>query len=598
MSSAKVTLKEIDLSTRAPRFEGVSAGIVLPARKGPVDQPVLITSEEDFIDTFGEPDLKLGVAHYSALAFLAQSSSLFVVRVHNGAKYAGLALGSVKSDDALTAVKAGLDSNKTYNFDTDAKSSGVLVSASPYKDANKISVSVKPSPDYKGAVILDVYEDQPDGSFLKVESHEITRKNFTTQKGNQTKIDLVLPLSKYIRFVDNPLNLSDTQEPEDFFVNKLYDFHLAKEPYTLKGEEKLQKAAAKGTAHGTIVFDDGVYWEYLGEEKTYGHTITPADFTKADTAKDWKVIKLNPARAYLSGGSDGDAIQTSHILKGWDKLSNPEEFQITCLLDGGFTDHAIHTQMAAIAKKRIHSFAYLSSDPRAEVNPTSRSIAVVNYRKEGLINSSYAALYSPHVKIYDKYNKTYVYAAPDGFAAGAQAYTARNNEMWVPAAGWDNGVLAVNGLQAVYTEGERDLLYQNGINPLRQAASKGIAIWGNKTLQAKPSALDRVNVRMLLIVIEPSAMEFLEAFEFKLNDTLTRLLVHDGLEAMMKNIKARGGVYDFKVVCDTTNNTPEVIDNNELYADLYVKPTKAAEFITFRTVITTTGANFNAVSLS
>ena len=103
---------------------------------------------------------------------------------------------------------------------------------------------------------------------------------------------------------------------------------------------------------------------------------------------------------------------------------------------------------------------------------------------------------------------------------------------------------------------------------------------------------------MLLIVIEPSAMEFLEAFEFKLNDTLTRLLVHDGLEAMMKNIKARGGVYDFKVVCDTTNNTPEVIDNNELYADLYVKPTKAAEFITFRTVITTTGANFNAVSLS
>ena len=102
---------------------------------------------------------------------------------------------------------------------------------------------------------------------------------------------------------------------------------------------------------------------------------------------------------------------------------------------------------------------------------------------------------------------------------------------------------------------------------------------------------------MLLIVIEPSVMDFLDYFEFKVNDQITRLLISDGLTALMKDIKSKGGVYDFKVICDETNNTPAIIDNNELYADIYVKPVKAAEYITFRTVITTTGANFNAVTL-
>lgn len=143
-----------------------------------------------------------------------------------------------------------------------------------------------------------------------------------------------------------------------------------------------------------------------------------------------------------------------------------------------------------------------------------------------------------------------------------------------------------------FTSGEMDYLYDNGINPIRFAPGRGILIWGQKTLSARPSALDRLNVRLLLIVIEPAIAYALEDFMFEINDAGTRSIVTAMIQSYMNDIKGRRGVYDFRVVCDDTNNTPEDIDNYRMNVWLFVQPTKAVEEIPFKTIITRTGMSF------
>jgi len=149
-----------------------------------------------------------------------------------------------------------------------------------------------------------------------------------------------------------------------------------------------------------------------------------------------------------------------------------------------------------------------------------------------------------------------------------------------------------------FTKGEMDYLYDNGINPIRFYPGKGIVIWGQKTLSARPSALDRMNVRLMLIVIEPAIEAALEDFLFELNDEATRGLVKTMIDNYMEGIKGRRGVYDYYTVCDDSNNSADDIDNYRMNVWLFVKPTKAVEYIPFSVVITSTGMDFSLAQQS
>jgi phage tail sheath protein FI len=151
----------------------------------------------------------------------------------------------------------------------------------------------------------------------------------------------------------------------------------------------------------------------------------------------------------------------------------------------------------------------------------------------------------------------------------------------------------VNDVLQRFTEGQMDSLYDNGINPIRFAPGRGIVLWGQKTLLSRPSSLDRMNVRFLLMIIEDANEEALRDFLFELNDEQTRSQIRSLIESYMESIQARRGVTDFEVVCDSTNNTPADIDNNRLNVWLYVKPIKSVEFIKFNVIITREGMEFN-----
>jgi hypothetical protein len=210
-----------------------------------------------------------------------------------------------------------------------------------------------------------------------------------------------------------------------------------------------------------------------------------------------------------------------------------------------------------------------------------------------LTNSSYAITYGNWVLIYDDFTGENVWIPFSPFAASAMARTDANEYPWSAPAGYTRGIvttaldIAVNPNQK-----QRDDLYKSNINPLTFSANDGIVIIGQKTLNKKPSAFDRINVRRLFLTLERPTKKVAKYFLFEPNNDFTRTRFVNTLTPLFEYAKQNGGCYDYLIVCDERNNTAEVIDANELHADVFIKPTKTAEFITVTFTATRTDANF------
>lgn len=297
----------------------------------------------------------------------------------------------------------------------------------------------------------------------------------------------------------------------------------------------------------------------------------------------------------LAGGSDGSPVTDAAMIKALKKFANKDEIKITLLIDGGWATPAYQTEMLKLAKDRMDCFAIFSTPTSAE-NSADYKNAIVNYRKNQLnANSSYAALITPHLQVFDYFNNRNIWASPDGYLAGALVDAERNYEIWYPVLGYRRGVLDVTDVRRTFEKGDMDYLYNNGINPIRKVSGKGIVIWGQKTLQSAASALDRINVRMMLIKIEPAIEEYLENYIGELNTAETRNEVASIIEDYLKDIQARKGISEYKVICDTTNNTAEVIAANELIVWTYVLPVYAVEYITNKVIITPEGTSITSL---
>jgi len=212
-------------------------------------------------------------------------------------------------------------------------------------------------------------------------------------------------------------------------------------------------------------------------------------------------------------------------------------------------------------------------------------------------NSSYAALYWDWLEVYDAYHGTFRWVPPSGFVAGAYAYNDNVGEAWFAPAGFIRGRL----LKAIRTRpnnnpnlGSRDYMYSGGnaVNPIVNFPQDGITIWGQRTLQRRPSATDRVNVRRLLLYVRKAIVRSSRYLVFEQNDVATWLQWKSMIAPFLDNIRSRRGLYDFRVLMDETTVTPEDIDNNRMPGKVLLKPTKAAEFIPIDFVLYKTGVGF------
>jgi len=482
--SAGVYPREVDQSFIVPAVANSIGGIVISSDKGNTGELNLVTSNKEFLDTYGDP-VPDNPSMYAALAFLEKGNRLLVARAIN---------------DAIVATSPVLDTDgtPTLAFTVNAKNEGL------WGNSLTVTTSASVNDIFTLTILLDA---------VIVETFEVTRNPLAKNGFGQSIFieDVIDKNSIYVSVVDNAAN-----------------------PYTV-----------------------------------------------ADVA-------TVTAQAFTAGADDTLAPDDTDINAEWDRFAVKEDVEVSLLINGGWATIAVHAKMIAIAEARKDCFAILDF---LEADDTVAEM--VTYTGTTLnANTSYAAIYAGWVYIYDQYNDKYLYVPPSGYVAGVYANTANVSEVWYAPAGVRRGVMNVLGVQTVWSEGDRDTLYTAKINPIQNFTGEGIQVYGQKTLQTAASALDRVNVRMLMITIEKALEKALRPFVFEFNDTFTRDNIASIINSYMEDIKVRRGVYDYLAVVDETNNTAIVIDQNKLIVDLYVKPTRVAEFIQMNAVITATGASF------
>lgn len=210
-----------------------------------------------------------------------------------------------------------------------------------------------------------------------------------------------------------------------------------------------------------------------------------------------------------------------------------------------------------------------------------------------LINSSYATTYANYFKVYDEYSGLYVYVPSSGFAAAKMVSTDADVGPWGAPAGFNRGIVT-DAIDIAFSpnQRQRDELYKVNLNPITRFPDQGLVVFGQKTLLKKPSAFDRINVRRNFLYLEKATRSVMKFFLFENNTLFTRTRVLNTLIPFFERVKVADGLYDYLIVCDERNNTPEVIDNNELVVDIYLKPSRTAEFILVNFYATRTDTNF------
>jgi len=296
----------------------------------------------------------------------------------------------------------------------------------------------------------------------------------------------------------------------------------------------------------------------------------------------------------LSGGDDGNPVTDAQMVQALQEFKDADSYPVTVLMDGGWSTPAYQRELISIAEEREDCVAILSVpiDKQNSVND------IVDYVTKELNNpSSYGAVYVSHVKVLDRFNNREIYVDPTGFVGAVISQTATNQEIWYAPAGWNRGKLNVLDVYKRFTKAEQDYLYDNNVNFIKFKPGMGIAIFGQKTLQRIPSALDRLNVRLLLVALKPAIKRMLESFFFEFNDEETRYRVRTILSSYLEEVKAKRGIYDYYVKCDEENNTPQVIDNNELEVWIFIKPMRVVEYIKVPLTLSSTGVNFGEITI-
>jgi phage tail sheath protein FI len=293
------------------------------------------------------------------------------------------------------------------------------------------------------------------------------------------------------------------------------------------------------------------------------------------------------------------APSTANLISGFDKFKNPEEIDVSLILTG---DVGANSTVASyivdnICETRKDCVAFFSPRAVDVVNQAAgtEANAAITFRNQ-FNSSSYAVMDSAWKYQFDKYNNVYRWVPLNGDIAGLCARTDYERDPWFSPAGFNRGSIK-NAARLSWnpTKAERDLIYKNGVNPVVTFPGEGIVLYGDKTLLAKPSAFDRINVRRLFIVLEKAIARASRYSLFEFNDEFTRAQFVALVEPFLRDVQGRRGIYDFRVVCDETNNTPEVIDRNEFVGDIYIKPARSVNFIQLNFVAVRTGVAFDEI---
>jgi len=539
-SSAGVYVKERDLSQRIANASTSVGAIVGASKKGPVGVRTLITSVRNFIETFGEPDPSISYMHHCSIPFLGESSRLYVTRVCNTD---ALTAGAYFTVDDITATTPIL---KITNFDNGTN-----------LPLGRIDPFTTLGFDPTQAGIENIL-----GFFCAANPGEWNNSIFIKVRPNR-RLGVATPDDPYTFVVDVFINyVSSRQSPNESF--------LVSRDYRTDGFRRQMN------------IEDVIN----GKSSIIRYVANPYAVPKIKVLMD--------ATEFLNGATNGTSPTEGQILQGWDLYRDPERVDVNILINGGYSTPAVQMGMTDIAEYRMDAIAVLDIP-----SDLQRVADTMNYMTNILNTStSYSAAYGPDLRIYDKYSDREIYIPPSGMVAAAYAKTDNDYAAWFAPAGMTRGDLNVRGVRYVYNQTDRGALDSVHVNPMRVIPGKGYKIWGADTMQAEASALSNVNVRRLLNVLEKSIKIAAMYAVFDPNDTILWGQLIEMCDRFLKPIKAARGLYWFNVVCDDTNNTPEVIANGDVMLDVYVDPVLPAKRIHLNAIINKTGTVYSSVTAS
>lgn len=297
----------------------------------------------------------------------------------------------------------------------------------------------------------------------------------------------------------------------------------------------------------------------------------------------------------LSAGVSGDNITAGNVSSGYSIFSNDELYDISLIPMGPTSDISVVNSVISIAESRRDTMVFVSPPLSSVQNTLSPATNIRNYR-DTITSSSFAVLDSGWKYQYDRYNDKYRFVPLNGDIAGLTARTDYIADPWFSPAGYNRGIIK-NVVKLAYSPSktDRDELYKKGINPVVTFPGQGTILFGDKTLQARPSAFDRINVRRLFIILEKAIATASKFQLFEFNDPFTRAQFRNLVEPFLRDVQGRRGITDFRVICDETNNTDEIVDRNEFVADIFIKPARSINFIRLNFVATRSSVSFEEV---
>jgi hypothetical protein len=634
--SPSVIVREVDASQTVPGVATAPAAMAGIFKWGPVNDPILITSELDLVDRFGKPTDDNYETFFVASDYLSYANALYVVRADDSsvvadsttvvldannvvvpaestygafaAKYPG-ALGNSIEVSWATATAYEEKVAKVGDIDQNAVSNNAVTQTFAF-NSNAVSFEVANTfaiPTIDVGDVLVVGNPSVGYQELVVSSQSVTDIEQTFGTGN-TAVTVAIGSTQAIGFTTR-YTLAETGLTSLSIVKKWqYNSTFGKAPSADHIHIAVidKDGGITGTPNSIMEAFDNISTT-SGAQNAQGATnyyetviANMSSWVKiANTAVVGTGTQTVNQYETMAGGTDASTetdATLSSLAFAWDELKNSNEIDIAFVLGGKADDAGVRANyvVSNVTDYRKDCVAFLSPSKEAvvdEVKTNTKLTNAIDYRNK-IQNSSYWFMDSGYKYRYDKFNDKYRWTPLNGDMAGLSSRV----DAWESPAGYRKGIIK-NVIKLAFnpSKPQRDQLYTSDINPVMSQTGRGIVLFGDKTGLGTDSAFDRLNVRRLFIAVEKSIATAAESFLFEFNDDFTQTQFKNIVDPFLRDIQGRRGIIDYRVISDSTVNTAEVIDQNKFRASIFIKPARSINTIELTFVATRTGVEFDEI---
>ena len=638
--SPGVLVREQDASSVVPGVGTTTGGFVGDFAWGPARELVSIGSENDLVARYGKPVAGKNVDFLTAASFLAYGSSLLLSREVGSAAKNAVTSGTavlIRNEDeyeqsysagegsvgAFAAKWAGTAGNSLSvevadlgNFTaTSVAAIAVTAGGSGYTSAPTVTFTASPLTGGTAAAEAVLTSNSVSSVTLTYPGFGYTTApviSFSGGGGSEAAATATLTTAwSYASNFDNTPGSTTYASNNGVSLDEVHIVVVDAGGYftgvagtVLEKFEGLSKIPGARSDSN----ESNYYKDVINNQSKYvwwmDHVVTDNDARGSDWGTALSTVQgasdtfysifqsTDDASYRLSAGADDSPVdadlQSSYIL-----FANDEETDVSLIFAGQHSKTVGDYIIDNVAEIRKDCLVFVSPQSASVVNNSGDEVTDIVTELASYTRSSYAVMDSGYKYMYDRYNDSYAYVPLNADTAGTCVTTDLEADPWFSPAGVNRGAIK-NAVKLSFnpTKAQRDTLYSAGVNPVVQSAAQGVILFGDKTLLARTSAFNRINVRRLFIVVEKAIATAAKFQLFEFNDAFTRAQFRSLVEPFLRDVQGRRGVYDFRVVCDETNNTGQVIDANEFRADIFIKPAKSINFITLTFVATRTGISF------